>query len=174
MKKVLLHVCCGVCAIYCIERLEAEGYYVESFFFNPNIYPEEEYLKRKKAAEEVSAITKTKISEGPYEQTLWFSECQDYKDSKEGKERCLICYRLRLVATQKEARNRGFDFFTTTLTVSPHKDSKIITSLGQKIDLPAFLSIDFKKQDGFKKTLELAKKYNLYRQKYCGCVYSIR
>lgn len=174
MKKVLLHVCCGVCAFYCIERLAEEGYYVESFFYNPNIYPEKEYLKRKAAANEVALITKTKITEGIYNQSAWLNQCQEFKDSKEGGERCSLCYRIRLYETQKQAIDKGFDFFTTTLTVSPHKDSKIISALGREIGGPAFLPIDFKKQDGFKKTLELAKKHNLYRQNYCGCVYSIR
>lgn len=174
MKKVLLHVCCGVCAFYCIQRLTEEGYYVESFFYNPNIYPEDEYLKRKTTADEVAAITKTQITEGLYEHLVWLNECQIYKNSKEGGERCLVCYRIRLVATQKEAKKMGFDFFTTTLTVSPHKNSSVIATLGQEIGGDAFLPMDFKKRDGFKKTLELAKKYNLYRQKYCGCAYSIR
>ncbi|MFA6282302.1 MAG: epoxyqueuosine reductase QueH [Candidatus Omnitrophota bacterium] len=173
MKKVLLHVCCGVCAFYCIQRLTKEGYYVESFFYNPNIYPEEEYLKRRFAAKEVATITKTKITEGPYVPQAWLKECQDYKDAKEGGERCLICYRTRLIATQKEARDKNFDFFTTTLTISPHKDNNIIAAIGQEVGGGAFLPVNFKKQDGFKKTLELAKKYNLYRQNYCGCIYSI-
>jgi hypothetical protein len=172
MKKVLLHVCCGVCAFYCIRRLAEEGYYVESFFYNPNIYPEEEYLKRKAAANDVATITKTKITEGSYDQAAWLDECQKYKDSEEGGERCSICYQMRLIETLKEAKSKGFDFFTTTLTVSPHKDSKIISALGQEVGQSAFLPIDFKKQDGFKKTLELAKKHNLYRQNYCGCIYS--
>ncbi|MFA5270840.1 MAG: epoxyqueuosine reductase QueH [Candidatus Omnitrophota bacterium] len=174
MKKVLLHVCCGVCAVYCIQRLTEEGYYVESFFYNPNIHPESEYLKRKTAADEVTVITKTKLIEGPYEPAIWFNECKNYKDSKEGGQRCLICYRIRLARTREEATSRGFDFFTTTLTVSPHKNSKDITTIGREAGSSEFLPIDFKKQDGFKKTLELAKKHNLYRQNYCGCLYSIR
>ena len=174
MKKVLLHVCCGVCALYSIEKLKKEGYLIEGLFFNPNIYPEAEYSLRKEAAQEAANIGEIKIIESKYEPSLWVDVCGQYKDEAEGGIRCNLCYKLRLKKTFERAKDLGFDFFTTTLTISPYKDSAVISKIGKAIGADLFLEIDFKKGDGFKKTMELAKKHNLYRQKYCGCIYSQR
>lgn len=171
-KKVLLHICCGVCAFACIERLKKEGYYVQGFFFNPNISIAEEYIKRKDAAMSVGEITKVSVIEGRYFPQAWENLCQQYKDEKEGGQRCRLCYKLRLEETSIVAGENNFDYFTTTLTVSPHKNSRVIIETAKEIDKERFLSIDFKKEDGFKNSIELAKKHNLYRQNYCGCKYS--
>lgn len=172
-KKVLLHICCGVCALACIERLKKEGYYVQGFFFNPNISIAEEYLKRKDAAMRVGEITKVSVIEGRYFPQVWENLCQQYKDEKEGGERCFFCYKLRLKETLRVCDLKKFDYFTTTLTISPHKDSIKIIQLGKQISSDKFLPMDFKKESGFLKTMKLAKEYNIYRQNYCGCRYSL-
>jgi predicted adenine nucleotide alpha hydrolase (AANH) superfamily ATPase len=172
MKKVLLHVCCGVCALYAIEKLKEEGYLVEGLFFNPNIYPADEYERRKDTARQAAKIQGINMTEVDYEPLLWLEVCGGYKNEKEGGARCLLCYQLRIGKTFEIAREKGFDLFTTTLTISPHKDSTVISEIGKSIGSDLFLVIDFKKKEGFKRTMELAKQYNLYRQKYCGCIYS--
>ncbi|HIE36458.1 MAG TPA: epoxyqueuosine reductase QueH [Candidatus Omnitrophica bacterium] len=172
MKKILLHICCGVCTLYPIEKLRGLGFYVEGFFFNPNIYPYKEYLKRKKVIEKVKDLIKIKIIEGEYNPFLWLDVCKDYKEEKEGGKRCFLCYELRLKRTFKVLKEKKFDYFTTTLTVSPYKKSKAIISLGREMTSSHFFPIDFKKEDGFKKTIQLAKEFGLYRQNYCGCIYS--
>lgn len=120
-KKVLLHICCGVCAIASIKRLQEEGFQVTGFFFNPNIHPQEEYLKRLETAQKVSQITGIELITGPYEPDKWLSAMADYKEEPEGGARCLVCYWMRLGAAFQEAQKNGFDFFTSTLTISPHK-----------------------------------------------------
>jgi len=172
MKKVLLHICCGVCALYAIEKLKREGYLVEGLFFNPNIYSADEYLRRIKAAQVAASIQKVKIKELEYEPSLWLAVCGEHKDEKEGGQRCQLCYKLRLQKTFEMVKELGFDFFTTTLTISPHKDSTIINGIGKDIGSDSFLVMDFKKKDGFNKTMKLAKQHNIYRQRYCGCIYS--
>jgi len=172
-KKVLLHICCGVCAFYSIDYLKEKGFEVVGYFFNPNIYPEEEYNKRKDVLYTVADLTSIKIIEGDYANKEWEELCKAYKDEPEGGKRCELCYKIRLEETAKKSKDLNFDYFTTTLTISPHKKSKVIFDIATLIDKNRFLFIDFKKNDGFKKTIELAKKYNLYRQNYCGCRYSL-
>ena len=174
MKKVLLHICCGVCAFACINYLKEKGFYVEGFFYNPNIAPEDEYIKRKNAARKVCEINSIKLNEGIYEPARWDAVCSIYATKPEGGKRCNLCYETRLKETFRETLELGFDSFTTTLSVSPHKKSKIINEIGVEISQTHFMAIDFKKNDGFKKTMELAKTHNIYRQNYCGCAYSIR
>jgi predicted adenine nucleotide alpha hydrolase (AANH) superfamily ATPase len=172
MKKILLHICCGICSLYSIKKLKELGFYVEGFFFNPNINPYKEYLRRKRVLEEVKKLVKIEIIEGEYDPFLWLDVCKDYKEEKEGGKRCSLCYELRLRRTFEVLKEKKFDCFTTTLTISPHKKSKVIISLGKSISSSHFFPIDFKKEEGFKKTIHLAKEFNLYRQNYCGCVYS--
>ena len=172
MKKVLLHICCGVCALSAIEKLKKDGYLVEGLFFNPNIYPEAEYILRRKTAQKAASIGQIKMKEAKYDLPLWFNVCGQYRHEPEGGARCNLCYELRLKKTFQAAKREGFDLFTTTLTISPHKNSKAISEVGKKIDPDVFLEVDFKKDGGFAQTMELAKKHDLYRQKYCGCIYS--
>jgi predicted adenine nucleotide alpha hydrolase (AANH) superfamily ATPase len=160
--------------LHCIGRLKEEGFCVAGFYFNPNIHPEEEYQKRKNIVEQLKEICKVEINEGKYKSAEWFVNCKAYSAEPQGGRRCLLCYRMRLAETLELAKKLNFDYITTTLTISPHKNSKEIIALGKELAGDIFLNIDFKKQDGFKKTIELAKKYNFYRQTYCGCVYSIR
>ena len=173
MKKVFLHVCCGICALASIQRLKEEGFYVEGFFFNPNIHPAREYDKRLRTALEVGKLLDVTIISGEYDPSYWFSQCQKYSQEQEGGDRCRICYQLRLERVFQLSQEKEFDYFTTTLTISPHKKSDLIFSAGKVIGGDLFLEIDFKKQNGFKKTVELAKRHNLYRQNYCGCCYSL-
>ncbi|MCM8787511.1 MAG: epoxyqueuosine reductase QueH [Candidatus Omnitrophica bacterium] len=174
MKKILLHICCGVCALHCIEYLKAQKFYVEGFFFNPNIQPQEEYQKRKEYVDRLTDLYQIKIITAPYEPKIWHDICDIYKDEKEGGNRCYLCYSLRLFKTYEVMLKNNFDYFTTTLTISPHKKSNTIFEIANKIDKDKFLAIDFKKQDGFKKTTYKASQFNFYRQNYCGCIYSIK
>lgn len=173
MKKVLLHICCGVCAFSAIEQLKDQGFLVEGFFFNPNIHPKDEYEKRLNVAETVEKIMKIKIHKGVYNPNIWYNVCEKYKDEPEGGIRCEKCFYLRLRESYNFCKDKKFDFFTTTLTISPHKNSKIINSIGKEIAENNFLALDFKKNNGFKRTIELAKKYKVYCQRYCGCEYSL-
>jgi len=170
-RRVLLHICCGVCALYCIECLRKQGYAVEGFFYNPNISPVEEYLRRRNAASTVCQIMAIPFYEAEYAPQLWLTACAGYANEPEGGQRCRICYDLRLKATKDFAERKRFDYFTTTLSISPHKDSLVICERAQRLGGKRFLNIDFKKNNGFAKTMNLAKTYAVYRQRYCGCLY---
>ncbi|MBU1121957.1 MAG: epoxyqueuosine reductase QueH [Candidatus Omnitrophota bacterium] len=172
MKKVLLHICCGVCAYSAIKALKDKGFYVEGFFYNPNIEPLDEYIKRKDTAAEVCQISKVSISEGSYSPQQWHDIIDGYKDDIEGGRRCDLCYEMRLRETLRVCQEKKIDFFTTTLTISPYKNSNKIHQIGKKLSDSRFLAVDFKKNDGFKETMRFAKKHNLYRQNYCGCLYN--
>lgn len=174
MKKVLLHICCGVCAFGCVQRLQEEDYHVEGFFYNPNIYPKEEHKKRKEGLEALRNVFGVTIHEGMYNHREWSKFCSSYAKEPEGGIRCCKCYHLRLGITYEYMKEKNFDYFTSTLTISPHKKSTIILGIGKMVGDASFLAIDFKKKDGFKKTCELAKQHNMYHQNYCGCLYSIR
>lgn len=172
-KSVLLHICCGICALESINRLKQQGFKVFGFFYNPNIHPKEEYKKREDVVKEVAKFSEVEIIYSEYNPKEWFSVCENYSKEPEGGKRCSLCYEIRLSKTFEILEKYKFDYFTTTLTISPHKDSEKIFSIGEKIGKEKFLKINFKKQDGFKKTIELSKNLNFYRQNYCGCVYSM-
>ncbi len=173
--KLLLHSCCGPCSTTCISFL-ADYFDITVFYYNPNIEPEEEYYKRK--AEQLKFLKE-------FEKEISFLDCsyanEDFEkavkgleNEKEGGKRCSICFYLRLKKTALVAKEKGFDYFGTTLTVSPHKNSLVINKIGEQISKEVgipFLYSDFKKNDGYKKSIELSKKYDLYRQNYCGCNY---
>lgn len=169
-KKILLHICCGVCAIHPVEKLKAEGFLISGYFYNPNIYPSEEYRLRKDAAQKIAKLYQIELLESEYETALWKEKCAKLAEEKEGGKRCNFCFQLRLAKANQKAKNKRFNYFTTTLTISPHKKSQDILQIGKRIGGQRFLSLDFKKEDGFKKTLEKAKKIKLYRQNYCGCL----
>jgi len=173
-NKVLLHTCCGVCAYTCIEKLKQEGFDPVVFFFNPNIQPQIEYKRRRDAAYIVAETLDVKIIEGAYLPLDWYKDLQPYGQEAEGKRRCQLCYKIRLEESFKLSIKEDCDYFTTTLSISPHKVSSIIFEIGKDISKSNFLPFDFKKKDGFKKTIFAAKKLNLYRQNYCGCTYSLR
>ena len=172
MKKILLHICCGICASSVVERLKQEGFKPIGFFYNPNIHPQEEYLKREEVVKEVASILKFELILGAYDKDNWFKLTKGLENEPEGARRCSACFRMRLGQTQKKASQMNISKFTTTLTVSPHKNTTVINEIGKAVDSSGFLDYDFKKQDGFKLAMEFAKRYNLYQQNYCGCIYS--
>jgi predicted adenine nucleotide alpha hydrolase (AANH) superfamily ATPase len=172
--KFVLHICCGVCAAGAVEALNAEGHQVIGFFYNPNIHPEEEYQKRLDVAAKVAKELNFPLEAGPYTPEEWHSLTGSLKDEPEGGKRCQVCYRPRLNKTKDYLTAYGADAFTTTLTISPHKSAQVINNIGREIGGEKFLVRDFKKKDGFKRAVQLAKKWELYRQDYCGCIYSMR
>lgn len=175
---VLLHICCAPCATSVIETLKADDYEVIGYFYNPNIHPESEYQIRLKEFEKLASNNLlSEIIVDIYNPDIWFNQTEGMENVPEGGDRCKICYALRLEQAAKMALKKGYSSFATTLTVSPHKPAGIINIVGQGVGERygiKFLSYDFKKKDGFKKSIELSKKYNFYRQLYCGCIYSMK
>ena len=179
-KKVFLHSCCAPCSSYCLEYL-SQYFEVTVFYYNPNIYPEEEY--RKRVIEQQEFIrkfpAKYKISfvEGEYKTEDFYQAVKGLEDVKEGGERCFACYRLRLQEAYKYAKEGGFDYFTTTLTISPLKNAEKLNEIGEQIAKEGdgnvqFLPSDFKKKNGYQRSVEISNEYGMYRQDYCGCVFS--
>lgn len=175
--KLLLHACCGVCSSAVLERIYPY-FDITILYYNPNIYPEEEYLKRLETQKEI--ITKMKLNidilEVNYEKEKFEEISKGLEEEKEGGERCSKCYLLRLEKTAKLAKKHGFEYFCTTLSVSPYKNAEKLNKIGKILEEKynvKYLYSDFKKKDGYKRSTELAKKYNLYRQDYCGCEYSL-
>jgi len=178
MTKILLNVCCAPDATHTINALREDGYEPVTFFYNPNIHPEEEYRARFSDMEKLAKEAKCENIAGvPYDIKEWHALCDGLKDEPERGKRCEVCFRMRLEATARKAKELDIGIFATTLTISPHKDMKLINRLGNEAAAKCgvkYLESDFKKKDGFKKSIELSKKHGLYRQNYCGCVYSIR
>jgi predicted adenine nucleotide alpha hydrolase (AANH) superfamily ATPase len=176
-EKILLHICCAPCATTVIKRLQAAGYDVHGFFYNPNIQPEEEYYKRLLEAQRISKLWNIPLEIGEYDWDRWQAEIRGLEKEKEGRKRCLLCYRYRLTAVAQKAKELGIGVIATTLTISPRKQADIINPIGEAVceDLELrFYEADWKKQDGFKHSLETCKALDIYRQNYCGCKYSIR
>ena len=174
--KLLLHSCCGPCSSAVIERLKEE-YDITILYYNPCIYPFEEYEKRKAEQIRLLNILGVNILDCEYDNDKYENLIKGQENEREGGSRCSICFRQRLQKTAEVAKQNNFDIFCTTLTVSPHKNAKLINEIGSEIANQvgiSYLPSDFKKQDGYKRSLELSKKYELYRQNYCGCRYSIR
>lgn len=177
-KSLLLHSCCAPCSSYVLSYLN-KYFNITVFYYNPNITNKEEYLKRKqeqiRLISELPAINKINILDADYKPEKFFEISKGLEDCREGGERCFKCYKLRLEATAKAAKENNFDYFCTTLTISPLKNAQKINEighmLGDEYQIP-FLPSDFKKKEGFKKSIELSSQYNLYRQNYCGCIYS--
>jgi predicted adenine nucleotide alpha hydrolase (AANH) superfamily ATPase len=172
--KILLHICCGVCAAGVVERLTLEGHQVHGLFYNPNIHPRQEYDRRLEVARKVAKELDFPLEVPLYITEEWFNETVSLENEPEGGRRCEVCFRLRLKKAYLYMKDCGADAFTTTLTVSPHKSADVINRVGQEIGGERFLARDFKKKAGFQRAVELAKKWALYRQDYCGCIYSMR
>lgn len=176
-KKLLLHSCCAPCSSHCLTEL-AGKIHTTVFYYNPNLYPEEEYEKRK--AEQIRFLRETGLADFldcDYAAQDFYAIAKGYEGEKEGGARCLRCFRLRLTRTAEEAKKRGYDYFATTLTLSPLKNAQKINEIGLEIEREAgvcYLPSDFKKRDGYLHSLQLSSRYGLYRQNYCGCVYSLR
>lgn len=178
--SVLLHSCCAPCSSACLERL-ADNFSVTVFYYNPNIYPESEYLHRvneqKRLIREMEFKNKVGFIEGENNPKEFYSAVKGLENEPEGGKRCFKCYRLRLLKTAQTAKENGFDYFTTTLTLSPLKNSQKLNEIGQSVAEETgvkFLPSDFKKKNGYLRSIELSKIHNLYRQNYCGCIFSQR
>jgi len=172
MKRVLLHICCGICASGTIEKLKSYGFAVTGYFYNPNIHPEEEFQRRLAVCEEVARLCGIPLLTGAYDQKAWFSEVTGLEQEPEGGKRCEVCFRMRIRESWKKAQDMGIFALASTLSISPHKDSAMINRIGKTECGLSFLEYDFKKQDGWKIANAFAKEHSLYRQHYCGCTFS--
>jgi len=172
--KIVLHICCGVCAAGVVERLTSEGHQVLGLFYNPNIHPPEEYHRRLEAACRVAQELNFPLEAAPYTPKEWLKETSGLENEPEGGERCQVCFRLRLKQVYLYMKEHGYDAFATTLTISPHKSAEVINRIGWEVGGESFLARDFKKKACFQRAMEMAKKWALYRQNYCGCIYSQR
>ena len=175
---LLLHSCCAPCSSYVLEALQ-NIFEITLFFYNPNIYPEDEYNKRFEELEKLLSLTdKSKtvnVIKADYNANEFFDIAKGLENEPERGERCTKCYILRLFKTAEEAAKHGFDYFTTTLSISPHKDAERLNKTGMDAEKKSgvkYLFSDFKKNNGYKRSIELSREYGLYRQNYCGCVYS--
>lgn len=175
--RLLLHSCCGPCSSAVIERL-APHFDLTVYYYNPNIAPEEEYRRRLAVQRElVEKLGRAVLVEGEYEPAVFLAAVRGLEGEPEGGARCTECFRLRLEATARRAAEGGFDYFCTTLTVSPHKDAARINAISEALAEHygvAALPADFKKREGYKRSIELSRQYGLYRQNYCGCPFSGR
>ena len=172
--RIVLHICCAVCAAGTADRLISEGHQILGFYYNPNIHPLEEYNSRLEATYKVAEELRFPLEVGHYTPDEWFKATSLLQDEPEGGKRCEVCFRYRLGKTYIHMRERGWDAFTTTLTTGPRKPAQVINRIGSDIGGDQFLVRDFKKRDGVRRANELAKKWNLSRQNYCGCIYSLR
>lgn len=178
VPTLLLHSCCAPCSSYCLSYL-ANYFKITIFYYNPNISPAEEYQKRveeqKRLISELPVKNKVSFAEGKYEPEKFFEMAKGLQNIPEGGERCFKCYEMRQRAAAVYAAENGFEFFTTTLSISPHKNAAKLNEIGLKLEKEygiRYLVSDFKKKGGYLKSIEYSRQYDLYRQNYCGCVYS--
>ena len=178
VPTLLLHSCCAPCSSYCIEYL-SQYFEITVLYYNPNIYPETEYEKRKAEQKRLISEMQTKypvkMLDCDFESEKFYEMAKGLENCCECGERCFKCYRLRLEKTAQETKQNRFDYFTTTLTISPLKDAQKINEIGYELAEEynaQWLPSDFKKKEGYKRSIELSKEYNLYRQNYCGCIFS--
>ena len=176
--KLLLHCCCAPCSSATLERLQEE-YGVDIYYYNPNIEPEEEF--RKRAGEEERFVREFRPDGGvrvivaDYDHAAFEKIARGREDMPERSERCYLCYETRMRRTAEYAREHGYEMFTTSLSISPYKSSRWINEIGERLERETgvrFLHSDFKKQNGYRRSIELSEEYGLYRQNWCGCVYS--
>lgn len=185
-KKLLLHSCCAPCSSYCMEYL-CRYFHLTVFYYNPNISPEEEYKSRAEEEKRLIGIYNQEIAageregfpislrEGKYEPERFFEMAKGLENVPEGGERCFRCFSLRLSEAARAAKEEGADYFTTTLTISPLKNAQKLNEIGEDLAREygiSWLPSDFKKKEGYKRSIELSAKYHLYRQNYCGCIFS--
>ena len=178
LPSLLLHGCCAPCSSACLEYLNKQ-FKITLFFYNPNISPKEEFEKRfseaKRLVAEMPFENSVKIIKGDYDYSRFLNAVSGFETVKEGGERCFKCYALRLEETAKAAKKGGYDYFCTTLSISPLKNSQKINEIGYEIGEKygvKWLPSDFKKKEGYKRSIELSRQYDLYRQDFCGCAFS--
>jgi len=172
--RLLVHICCAPDALYVFGVLR-ESYDVTGFFSNANIHPREEYDLRLEEARRVARTAGVPLIEDDYDPDAWFRLTRKFKDEPEKGRRCDVCYAARLRRTAERAAREGFDGFTTVMSLSPWKKAAVMNRIGRQFAARhglTFLEADFKKKDGFKKSVDLSKAHGLYRQDYCGCLYS--
>lgn len=176
--SLLLHSCCAPCSSYVLEYL-SQYFNITIYYYNPNISYEEEYerrtLEQQKLIQEMPVKNPIQFMQGEYETERFYDLAKGLEKDQEGGERCFRCYELRLEETAKLAKEMGFDFFTTTLSISPLKNASKLNEIGEQLSSKyevSYLFSDFKKKNGYKRSIELSKEYDLYRQDYCGCIYS--
>lgn len=180
VPTLLLHSCCAPCSSYCLEYL-SDYFRITVFYYNPNIYPKEEYglrvAEQRRLIEQLPAKYAISFVEGRYDRERFYETVRGLEEEKEGKERCFRCYELRLRETAELAAQMGMDYFTTTLSVSPLKNAQKLNEIGERLAAEtgiSYLNSDFKKRNGYKRSVELSEQYGMYRQYYCGCVFSKR
>ncbi len=176
--SLLLHSCCGPCSSYPIEYLSSY-FHITVFYYNPNIYPDQEYYHRVKEQERFIQSFPAKYPvhfiEGDFDKESFYAMAKGLENEPERGERCSKCFDLRLRKTARLAEEKGFDYFSTTLTISPMKDATLLNDIGMALSdeyQVDWLPSDFKKKNGYKRSTELSKEYDMYRQDYCGCVFS--
>ena len=176
--KLFLHSCCAPCSSYVLEYL-TKYFDITLFYFNPNISPKEEYIKRvnevKRLVAEMPCCKDVKVIEGRYDSREFFEYVKGLENEREGGARCIKCFELRLEETAKLAKENGADYFCITLTISPLKNVENLNAVGRKMAEKygvKWLPSDFKKREGYKRSIELSAEYNLFRQNYCGCIFS--
>lgn len=173
---LLLHICCAPCSTHVLDTLRAE-YSVTGYFYNPNIHPEREYRRREEEMERYAREMGIDLVCAEYDDARWFEMVRGLEDVPEGGERCFLCYRMRLDKTAEYAAEHGYQFLTTTLSISPHKNAEKINQIGSEVAKQHELqwyAADFKKRGGFDRSIRMSKEAGLYRQSYCGCVFSQR
>ncbi len=180
VPRLLLHSCCAPCSSYVMEYL-SNYFEITVFYYNPNIFPENEYTKRileqQMLINDMNMKHEVSFLAGAYDREKFYELAKGLEHLKEGGERCFRCYSLRLEEAARIAQDGEFDFFTTTLSISPMKNSEKLNEIGVKLGEQygvAYLQSDFKKKNGYKRSIELSKQFGLYRQDYCGCEYSYR
>ena len=175
--KVVLHTCCAICSGYPVSYLQDAGYQVYCYFYNPNIYPLEEYKRRLDAERTLCANLGCELIEAEYETERYYNAAAGLENEPEKGRRCDKCFELRLIKTAEFAKSQGINNFTTSIVISPHKSFQKLTIIGEDIAKNYglnYLAVDFKKKDGFLKTNKISRDLGLYRQNYCGCKFSLR
>lgn len=174
-SKILLHACCAICSGYPIVLLQSMGYSVVVYFYNPNIYPSEEYERRLAAQKTLCAHLGVELITGEYNPEVYYDYVKGFENEPEKGRRCDKCFELRLDSAAQKAKELGINEFTTSIVISPHKNYEKLSDIGSKVAQKyelKYLPVNFRKQDGFLKTNRIAKELNLYRQNYCGCVFA--
>lgn len=174
--RILLHICCAPCSTHAIEALRSDGWEVGGYFYNPNIFPVAEYTEREAEAARYCMENGVELITGEYDADEWEERVGPLAHLGEGSKRCTECFAMRFERCARAASGNGYNAFTTTLSISPHKNSRDIFRMGEKAADDAgipFMKYDFKKKDGFRRSVILSREHRLYRQDYCGCRYSL-